>query len=40
MKKINKKTVIGAVCLLAPLATSIYMICRHKRNVTQKQSNN
>ena len=31
MKKIKKKTVIGAVCLLAPLATGVYMIRRHKK---------
>nr|WP_319489923.1 hypothetical protein [uncultured Caproiciproducens sp.] len=26
MKKIKKKTVIGAVCLLAPLAAGIYLV--------------
>ena len=30
MKKIKKKTVIGAVCLLAPLVTGVYLIRRHK----------
>lgn len=31
MKNIKKKTVIGAVCLLAPLATGVYLIRRHKK---------
>jgi hypothetical protein len=31
MKKIKKKNVIGAVCLLAPLATGVYLIRRHKK---------
>lgn len=31
MKKIKKETIIGAVCLLAPLATGVYMIRRHKK---------
>lgn len=31
MKKIKKKTFIGAVCMLAPLATGVYMIRRHKK---------
>lgn len=31
MKNIKKKTVIGALCLLAPLATGVYMIRRHKK---------
>ncbi len=31
MKKIKKKTVIGVVCLLAPLATGVYMIRRYKK---------
>ena len=30
MKKIKKKIVIGAVCLLAPLATVVYLLRRHK----------
>jgi hypothetical protein len=31
MKKIKKKTAIGVVCLLAPLATGVYLIRRHKK---------
>jgi hypothetical protein len=31
MKRIKKKTVIGAVCLLAPLATGVYLIRRYKK---------
>ena len=31
MKKIKKKTVIGAVCLLASLATGVYIFRRHKK---------
>lgn len=31
MKKIKKKTVIGSMCLLAPLATGVYLIRRHKK---------
>ena len=31
MKKIKKKTVIGAVCLLAPLAAGVHLIRRHKK---------
>ena len=31
MKKIKKKTVIGAVCLLTPLAIGVYLIRRHKK---------
>ena len=31
MKKIKKKTVIGAVCLLAPLVTGVYLIRRRKK---------
>lgn len=31
MKKNKKKTVIGVVCLLAPLVTGVYMIRRHKK---------
>jgi uncharacterized protein YneF (UPF0154 family) len=36
MKKIKKKTVIGAVCLLAPLATGVYLIRRHKKKYFAK----
>ena len=36
MKKIKKKTVIGAVCLLAPLATGVYLINRHKKKYYAK----
>lgn len=36
MKKIKKKTVIGAVCLLAPLATCGYLIRRHKKKYYAK----
>jgi hypothetical protein len=36
MKKIKKKTVIGAVCLLVPLATGVYLIHRHKKKYYAK----
>lgn len=36
MKKIKKITVIGAVCLLAPLATGVYLIRRHKKKYYTK----
>lgn len=36
MKKIKKKTVIGVVCLLAPLATGVYLIRRHKKKCYTK----
>ncbi len=31
MKKNKKKTVIRALCLLAPLATGVYLMSRHKK---------
>ncbi len=36
MKKNKKKTVIRALCLLAPLATGVYLIRRHKKKYFAK----
>ena len=36
MKKIKKKTVIGAVCLLAPSATGVCLTRRHKKKYYAK----
>jgi uncharacterized protein YneF (UPF0154 family) len=36
MKRIKKKTFIGAVCLLAPLAAGVYLIRRHKKKYFAK----